>query len=332
VTDVSACPDGERRCRAAFGGLTFEITLDARFDDPVAQAFAEGGVWMPHLCDLMLALVKPGDAVLDLGAHLGAMALPAAAAGCRVLAVEASGRNAELLGRSAARNGFARMRVVHAAAGAAAGTADFSPHGPWGHVYTEATKMPSVPTRVVAVDDLLEEAGWPRVDFVKMDIEGSEIAALRGMKKLLSRDDAPVLLYESNSCGLKYYGHTVEQLKAEVQRFGYTNHLVQPDRLLRPVRARDVQPESTVDYLAWKRQPAGLGGWRVGPPLSRRERIDRIVNGLDATDPNEIAHLSDLLGASWLTRARRARRMAARLVLHTHANFAWLGRLWRQSA
>jgi len=37
-----------------------------------------------------------------------------------------------------------------------------------------------------ALDEILEELGIESVDFVKMDIEGSEIEALRGMKKLLS--------------------------------------------------------------------------------------------------------------------------------------------------
>jgi FkbM family methyltransferase len=335
-------PDGAYVCNVRFGGRGIDILLDAHFDDPIAQTFRAGQVWCPHLCDLMLTLVKPGDALLDLGAHLGSESLPAAAAGCRVVAVEASRRNAELLQASAERNGFTQMRVVHAAAGASEGTADFSPHGPWGHVYSDATKMASVPTRVAAVDDLVREVGWTRVDFLKMDIEGSEISALRGMEHLLGREDAPLLLYESNAGGLKYYNQTVQALKREVERFGYANFLVQPNRVLRPVQADDVQPEYNVDYLAWKRRPAHLGRWRIGPPLSRREIQRMLIHSVEAADANQMVYLEGLLGKegvsraqrimSWRRRLRRTLRFPVRLARRTQARLAWIGRLLRRSA
>ncbi len=44
-----------------------------------------------------------------------------------------------------------------------------------------------VPVPVIPIDDYVEAAGLPRVDFIKMDIEGSEPAALEGARDTLRR-------------------------------------------------------------------------------------------------------------------------------------------------
>src|SRR5438874_2058976 len=68
-------------------GLSFDIVIGAEADDPFSQAFAQGNYPSGPLTDLMFQLVRPGDCVLDLGAHVGTFSLAAAALGCRVLSV-----------------------------------------------------------------------------------------------------------------------------------------------------------------------------------------------------------------------------------------------------
>src|SRR5262249_46279022 len=153
-------------------------------------------------------------AVLDLGAHVGSFSLVAAALGCNVLAVEACPWNTALLHASAARNGFAKLQIVEAAVSDRPGTVDFCPHGPFGLVAYPGLNAASLPVRAATVDDLLTEAGWSRVDLVKLDVEGSEVAAVHGMNKLLTRADAPPLIYESNSHTLHLFGQTPKSLKS----------------------------------------------------------------------------------------------------------------------
>src|SRR5262245_46201019 len=132
-------------CRARItDDIGFEIAVDPEAavgrgghpPDPISQAYLTG---RPNLnltlLRLMLALLRPGGVLLDIGAHIGTFALAAAAQGCRVFAVEAGARNVGLLRESVRRNDWqGRVHVIHAAASDAAGELAFSPYGPWGHV------------------------------------------------------------------------------------------------------------------------------------------------------------------------------------------------------
>jgi len=46
------------------------------------------------------------------------------------------------------------------------------------------------------LDRMLAEAGIGKVDVLKVDVEGFEAAVFRGAQKLLSRPDAPVIVFE----------------------------------------------------------------------------------------------------------------------------------------
>lgn len=245
-------------------GCRFQIACDLEATaetDPVAVSYRAGS--LTHL-DLLLeiaqAVLAPGDRVLDLGAHLGGFALACAALGCEVLAVEASPRNAELLELSARRNRFQKVQVVQAAVSDQNGSLDFSCHGPWGHVATPATGMPAITVPAARVDDLLERRGWDGVQFVKLDVEGSELRALRGMQRLLQRSDAPMIYFESNKYTLGLYGQNEEELKAEFRRLGFALFEVRPGEV-RQLREGEKQVVVNTDYLAAKRLPPRLQAW-----------------------------------------------------------------------
>lgn len=264
------------------GGPRFTVMLDPDATDPVTGALAEGRVLDDHLVGLMLSLVNPGDLILDLGAHVGSFSLAAAAAGCRVVAVEAAPANVALLRASAARNGFAELHVVHAAVSDAPGTLEFCARGPWGHLATEAVDLPTIQVPAVTIDELLAELGMGLPAFVKMDVEGSEIPAIRGMAGLLGAPNAPDLLYESNGHTLALFGVGPPQLSAELDALGYTSLAVEPNQLVRVVPGQ-MQPQTIVECLAVKHDVA-LPGRPAVPPLSYDERVDRAV--ADGRHPN----------------------------------------------
>jgi hypothetical protein len=64
---------------------------------------------------------------------------------------------------------------------------------------------------VTTLDLLAEAQNWRRIDLIKMDIEGSELNALRGAEALLARD-RPVLLLEAEEESLSLRGASLTEL------------------------------------------------------------------------------------------------------------------------
>ena len=264
------------------GGARFDLVFDAGTDDPVVRGYLAGYRPNEHMTDLLPRFTKPGDCVLDLGAHVGTFSLTAAALGRRVIAVDASPKHVDLLRRSVARNGFDTMRVVHTAVGEGRGTVRFHVAGLWGMIahpgqeLPEVRNQPVVEVSLVRGDTLLKRLGQTRVDFIKMDIEGSEVAAVRGMKSLLRRDDAPVIVYECNGLTLPEFGFTTGDLLRTLEGFGYQTYRAEEGRF-RLFPSSDFQPELYLDLVAMKPRHERLVGREIEPPLGTEELIKRTV-------------------------------------------------------
>ena len=287
------------RCLATWvrraDGLRYRVIVDRRADDPISRAFRnrQGHLLSAPLVDLMLEILRPGDLFVDLGAHIGTFSIPAAAAGAEVLAVEASSTNVELLRVSAARNGFSNLRVVHAAAADRTGSVRFHESGPWGHVVKGNRTAPRV--RSVRLDELIDVRGT-RMALIKLDVEGFEPFAIDGMSRLLSREDAPAVLYESNGHCLAFHEFTPGDLRERLKRFGYASYSIEPGRLVR-IRPNDIQPQTVIDCLAVKHRPA-LRAWRVTRPLTRREWLTRIRREARHPHPHHRAYVARVLAGA----------------------------------
>jgi FkbM family methyltransferase len=297
-------------------GVTFAAFLGAEADDPICRPLAKGTFptsTYGTLVALLEALVPKGGRVLDLGTHVGTFMLTAAALGYEVIGVEASPRNASLLQASLDHNRFDWARLVHAAVSDTLGTLEFCHAGPYGHIAAQSGRDTSVLVRAVAVDDLLDEAGWDQADFIKTDIEGSEVAGLCGLARRLARPDAPPLFVESNGHTLAMLGESPETLKLVLYGFGYRIFQVEPGRL-RSVRRDALQPITCVDYLAVKSAPRlERNHWRFDPPLTRTETVRRVVISARSDDPAERWYIARALAqAEPELLARRRVRKAVR--------------------
>jgi FkbM family methyltransferase len=81
-----------------------------------------------------------------------------------------------------------RVVLVEAAAWSSEGTLSFAAKGPgtMGHVDTHGG-TDDITVRATTFDRTIEELNLPRVDFVKMDIEGAERYALAGGRRMIER-------------------------------------------------------------------------------------------------------------------------------------------------
>jgi FkbM family methyltransferase len=159
----------------------------------------------PETGKILKEILRPGMNVLDIGAHVGCHALLAArlvGPEGKVYAFEAAPDNFALLQKNIALNGYRNILPVPKAVAEKTGTVTFclSPEGnDRNSIYAssragELKKTLEVPA--VSLDDFLEQEGWPKIDFVKIDVEGAEPLVLKGMTRLLDRSSEITLIAE----------------------------------------------------------------------------------------------------------------------------------------
>jgi FkbM family methyltransferase len=136
----------------------------------------------PFLLSMARELVKPGMEVWDIGANVGLFSFAAAGLGAQVLAVEADRWLVNLMQRSTQLNGLP-LRVIEAAVLDSCGTSElhFSKNGRASN--SLLGDGPGKTVRTITLDSLLDT--FPAPDVLKIDIEGVEVAALKGACRVL---------------------------------------------------------------------------------------------------------------------------------------------------
>lgn len=107
--------------------------------------------------------------------------------------------------------------------------------------------MEAFQVRTTSVDTYLSEIGVQKVNVVKMDIEGAELGALRGMRQLIQDTPDLVIIMEYNPQALKAFNHDPLAALDEILEMGFRNiQIVQADGTLRDVtHQRDYLRELT---------------------------------------------------------------------------------------
>lgn len=156
-----------------------------------------GGTYEREQTRLFERVVAPGDAVLDLGAHLGYYTLLASrlvgGAG-RVYSFEPDPENAWYLRRHARLNGCRNVAVEESAVGDRPGSIHFQQGR--GSGTGRVSDAGALRVRGVRLDDFVEERQI-RPAVVKIDVEGAERAVLEGAREVL-RSHRPVLFLSTH--------------------------------------------------------------------------------------------------------------------------------------
>jgi FkbM family methyltransferase len=223
--------------------LGLALELDLR--DNLQRTVYLTGTYEPGLLRMLERELRAGDVVADVGAHVGIHALTAARrlaqlGGGRVIAFEPTPDSATAVRRGAARNGLA-VEVVEAALGEAEGTATLFGDARYGaHDAGVRSQFsdgePIAEVRLLTFDGWAAAGGLDRLDVVKLDIEGAEILALRGMRSSLRRLRPRLVVVEVKDVVMQRGPGDEASLRALVRECGYvaTGQVVPHVEVFRP--------------------------------------------------------------------------------------------------
>jgi FkbM family methyltransferase len=194
------CHNRHRPWPIKLDGFTIYVRLD---DTAVGAYIANAKTYEPHVTETLLPLLRPGIVFLDIGANVGYYALLAASrigSAGKVLAFEPNPDNCEMLTCSIRENGFRNIALCPYAVADKEQELRIYPDKTnstslvVGDQYRAADSSPPAHiTKAVALDNFLKSC--ERIDIVKIDIDGGEPLALRGMQKLI-QNHRPILFVE----------------------------------------------------------------------------------------------------------------------------------------
>jgi len=251
----------------ASSSIALRLPHDRRADIEVGAADlslgaalrANNGDWEPHVRHYFESIVQPDWVCMDIGANLGAhtLSLACLASDGRVMAFEPDPVNYALLARNITHLPLPKALIepLQIALGDRSGVAtvggadelagcSFVSQGTMDAAMTEERLRAVVDPNAIAdtvlhmrlaqvtamrLDDWVKDRPLPRLDLIKMDVEGAEADVLRGADETLRRL-RPILLVEYNpAAAAAYFGHEPDALYRELAARFATIHALEAD-------------------------------------------------------------------------------------------------------
>jgi len=173
--------------------------------------FSMGRIFEPIETEFVKREIKKGDTVLDIGANIGYYTLIFAklvGENGKVFAFEPDPENFELLKKNVKINNYKNVVLIKKAVSNKSGKIKLylSEDNKGGHrIYNSYDGRKSIEIESLKLDDYFKEFKG-RINFIKIDIEGAEYAALEGMNSILRKNKKIKLMTEFLPSGLKDFG------------------------------------------------------------------------------------------------------------------------------
>jgi FkbM family methyltransferase len=213
--------------------------------DEVAACTAMGKLYDKEVFD-MIAVNVPDDAVIiDLGAHLGQMSQAFARHAARgwVHAVEAHPMIYEVMAMNFAENNVKNITAYHRAIWDTTDKELFYPREDYARWRNRSSfgiepRAAISPKGHVVRSMTVDELNLPRVDAIKIDVQGSDLAAMRGAVETIKRCQ-PIIVFELETyITEKWFQEKASDYLDFVANIGYTvrqiyqhNYLIAPEGL-----------------------------------------------------------------------------------------------------
>lgn len=174
---------------------------------------------------LILEEVKSGDVFFDIGACVGLVSVHAARKGARAYSFEPDPYYRSRLKKNLSLNGLNNdVTIIEWAVSDAQGEVPLFTDGVGGFSPSlrKVGDRGAVNIKTDTIDNAIQRGEILPPDIVKLDIEGAEILALRGMHKMLSSNKAPRAIFmEVHPELLKQFASSSAEVIEFVESFGY---------------------------------------------------------------------------------------------------------------
>jgi FkbM family methyltransferase len=268
-------------CRLLRGPDGQRLLLSLDESDRYHADVAAGYIFHDPTLKLAMALLKRGHVFFDIGANIGVFSISAAMRGAFVHAFELLDENIAHLQKSIVANRLRNVSVTRGAISDEKGAVGSFGYSAWGHVNQGGTGIPKL-----TIDSYAAGENISRIDLIKIDIEGSEISALRGMPDVL-RSLKPDILVECNAIACGTFGYSYRDILRFIEGFGYHIFRISPQKL-HPWEPTTIQESICVDYYATPKQltnGSAIGDWAVCPIT-----VDEIAAMVAAQDQHSDLH------------------------------------------
>lgn len=232
-----------KRCRVMQTRiLGFDLLVLANED--VGRRMVFVGRYETRDAEFLSRCVRPTDVCFDIGANTGYYTMLMARIALRgeIHSFEPVRINWHLLGGGVELNRLANVVNNNSAAGAEEGEMSFSQSTDGAYSSLVAVgrrpELSQIKVRVETIDAYLAKRGLPRIDVMKIDVEGAEALVLQGGRNLLQSPERQprVAMIELNSENLKAYGSSIDRIVSTMSTFGYSALVVLPDGALADYR------------------------------------------------------------------------------------------------
>ena len=170
----------------------------------------------PSQTDLMKKIVKPSMNVFDLGANFGWFTLVLSklvGSSGQVYSFEADPYLVNILEENVKLNNFSNISIQPIAVSNKTGTSKFSLN----EFYDTRSQLDSIShskntidVKITSLDDFCLKENLKKVDLIKMDIEGSELKTLEGMRKIILDNPHLKIITEFNQTAMLSVGSSPE--------------------------------------------------------------------------------------------------------------------------
>ena len=183
--------------------------------------------------NLIKKLIKKDDVVLDIGANIGYYTLILAdlvGKNGQVYAFEPDPENFKLLKKNIEFNGYRNVKLFNNAVGSKKGKIKLyiSEDNMGNHkIFQDDSKRNYVEVDMITLDSILSKK---KIDFMKLDVEGSEPGVIAGGEKTLRNSSNLKFITELYPLFIEQFGEDYKEYLRNIENMGFSLYLIEDNQ------------------------------------------------------------------------------------------------------